>query len=173
MSKPWIHAQSSAKKFGGKPEDYLDIHSLLDISKGAIADSRHRGLTHSSWFIMHILPRIFGETFKNSDSKVISTRDIGETHVLEDFHGKFIPTAQDYLQEMEIKDWMVNGKGYPSSYQKLEEKHQSKIKDKTEVAESLKADKKPKIERGPIFYDGSKLAIKPIEDFNINDKLID
>lgn len=25
MSKPWIHAVSSARKFGGTPEDYIDI----------------------------------------------------------------------------------------------------------------------------------------------------
>ncbi len=30
MSKPYIHALSSAKKFGGKPEDYLEIHQLMD-----------------------------------------------------------------------------------------------------------------------------------------------
>lgn len=119
MSKPYIHAKSSAKKYGGQPEDYLEIHSFMDISKGALPDNRHRALTHNSWFIMHILTRVFGETFKNSDGKTISTRDIAEQHVLEDFNGKFIPTVQDYFQEMEFKPWMQNGQGYPPSAQKI------------------------------------------------------
>lgn len=57
--KPHIHAESSAKKFGGKPEDYLDIHNLLDSSKAALCDSRHRVLTHNSWFVGVILEKIW------------------------------------------------------------------------------------------------------------------
>ncbi len=118
MSKPYIHASSSAKKFGGVPEDYIEIHNLLDSSKSVIADNRHRCLTHNSWFLF-ILEKIFGVTITNKDNKVVSVRDIGEQHILEDFGGKFIPSAQDYLIEMEFKDWMQNGNGYPPSYAKL------------------------------------------------------
>lgn len=110
MSKPWIHATSSARKFGGKPEDYVDIHELMDTSKAVIADNRHRALTHNSWFIATILPRVFGTTFLNSDGRVVSVRDIGEQHVLEDFGGRFIPTAQDYLQDIPAHDWINNGR---------------------------------------------------------------
>lgn len=113
MSKPWIHAQSSARKFGGTPEEFMPIHELMDSSKSVIADNRHRALTHTSWFISTILPRIFGETFKLSTGKVVSTRDIGEQHVLEDFGRRFIPTAQDFLETCEAADWMNNGKGAP------------------------------------------------------------
>ena len=113
MAKPWIHAESSAKKFGGKPEDYIEIHNLMDSSKGSIADSRHRALTHNAWFVGTILEKIFGVTFKNSDGMIISVRDIGEQHVLEDYRMRFIPSAQDYLQEMEVKEWMVAGRGEP------------------------------------------------------------
>jgi len=128
MSKPWIHSLSSAKRFGGTPEEYLPIHILLDTSKGAIADNRHRALTHTSWFIMEILPRIFGETFINSAGRTISTRDIGEQHILEDFGGRFIPTAQDYLAEMEHKEWMLNGKGVPpQSFVRLDKPKQVKV----------------------------------------------
>lgn len=42
--KPFIRAQLSAKKFGGKPEDYLDIHHEMDISKSCLADVRHRAI---------------------------------------------------------------------------------------------------------------------------------
>lgn len=138
MSKPYIHAVSSARKFGGKPEDYIEIHSFLDSSKGAIPSNLHRALTHHSWFLSTVLERIkfnnshesvpgFFPTIINSDKKHISVRDVGEQHLLEDFRGKFIPTAQDYLQEMEFKNWMQNGNGYPPSYQKIESSKKSKI----------------------------------------------
>jgi len=119
MSKPLIHAQSSVKKFGGEIKDYIEIHNLMDSSKGAIADSRHRCLTHTSWFLSVILERIFGVFIVNSEGRQVSVRDIGEQHILEDFRGKFIPTAQDYLQEMEIRDWMNNGNGTPPSSERL------------------------------------------------------
>lgn len=119
MAKPYLHALSSAKKFGGTPEDYLDIHQLMDSSKGTIPDNRHRALTHTSWFLSNILERIFGITITNSDGKVISVRDIGEQHILEDFGGKFIPTAQDFLQEIPYLSWMQN-QDMPPSRQALE-----------------------------------------------------
>ncbi len=115
MSKPWIHAESSAKKYGGKPEDYIEIHNLMDSSKGAIPDNRHRALTHTSWFLSVILEKIFGITIKNSDDKIVSVRDIGEQHIMEDYGGKFIPTAQDFLQNLGHSEWMNNGDGNPPS----------------------------------------------------------
>lgn len=123
MSKPWIHAESSARKFGGQPEDYIEIHNLMDSSKGAIADQRHRILTHNSWFLSVILERIFGITITNSAGKKISVRDIGEQHVLEDFKGRWIPTVQDYMASFDQQDWFNNGKdGYPESCKKLRKK---------------------------------------------------
>jgi hypothetical protein len=118
VSKPYIHAESSARQFGGVPEDYLSIHNLLDSSKGTIADSRHRALTHNAWFLF-ILERIFGVTITNSDGRKVSVRDIGEQHILEDYRKRFIPSAQDFLQEIEVKEWMVSGKGEPPSSYKL------------------------------------------------------
>lgn len=111
MSKPIYHAESSAKKFGGKAEDYLPIHDFMDSSKGAVPDNRHRALTHNSWFISNVIERVFGHTIVNSAGRKVSTREIAEIHVLEDFGMKFIPTAQDYLSEMELKDWMNNAQG--------------------------------------------------------------
>ena len=128
MSKPYLHAVSSAKRFGGTPEDYIEIHNLMDSSKGAIADNRHRALTHTSWFLSTILERVFGVTLKNSDGKVVSVRDIGEQHVLEDFGGKYIPSAQDYLGEMEFKDWMQNGAGHPPSFSKIAKRQKDKVR---------------------------------------------
>jgi len=119
MAKPWIHAESSARKFGGSPKDYIEIHNLMDSSKGTIADSRHRALTHNAWFLSVILERIFGVTITNSEGRKISVREIGEQHVLEDYRMRYIPSAQDYLQEIELKKWMISGAGAPPSFAKL------------------------------------------------------
>jgi len=128
MAKPYIHALSSARKYGGKAEDYLEIHNLMDSSKAAFPDNRHRCLTHNAWFIGYIIEKIFGTTRTNSDDKVYSVRDIAEQHVLEDFGGKFIPSAQDYLEEMEMKDWMNNATNNdtPHSFKKIAAKQNSK-----------------------------------------------
>lgn len=116
-----VHAVSSVRKWGGTPEDYMPIHNLMDSSKGTIADSRHRALTHNTWFIGPDGPleRIFGYEIINSDGRRVSVRDIGEQHVLEDFGNRFIPSAQDYLAEMNMQEWMVAGKGNPPSFAKV------------------------------------------------------
>lgn len=119
MAKPYIHAESSARKYGGNAADYLDIHNLMDSSKSAIADNRHRALTHNSWFISNIVEKIFGTTRINSAGKVYSTRAIAEQHVLEDYGKRFIPSAQDFLQEMEYRRWMENGKDVPPSFERI------------------------------------------------------
>ena|SRR5580704_14338995 len=127
MSKPWIHAESSARRFGGKPEDYIEIHNLMDSSKSVMADVRHRALTHNAWFIGTILERIFGVTITVAGGNQVSVRDVGEQHVAEDFGGRFIPSAQDYLEQVEFHEWMVAGKGQPPpSHRKLDRPTTSK-----------------------------------------------
>ena len=116
MAKAWVHAESSARRFGGIPEDYVEVHNLMDSSKEVLSDNRHRVLTHNSWFVCNILERVFGVAIKNSEGKMVPVRSLGEQHVLEDFGGRFIPTAQDFLQSMVFEPWMNNGKGVPPSY---------------------------------------------------------
>lgn len=119
MAKPMLHAEQSARKRGGVPEDYIEIHDFMDSSKAVFADNRHRALTHNSWFIF-VVERVFGHTIENSGGMNISVRDICEQHVLEDFGGKYIPTAADYLEGMEFQPWMNNGvEGVPSSQRKI------------------------------------------------------
>lgn len=121
MAKPYIHADSTVKKFGGKAEDYMAIHEFLDSSKAYFPDVRHRALTHNSFFIEVVIPRIFGRTIINSDGKECSTQEIAEQHVLEDFKKRFIPTPQDWLENIEMHEWMNNGLGKaPNSALKLE-----------------------------------------------------
>lgn len=114
MSKPYIHALSSVRRWGGVAEDYMPIHNWFDETKAIIPDSRHRALRHHSEGIF-LMEKIFGCTLTNSAGRVLSTRDIGEQHVLEDFKG-FIPSAQDYLCQIEFQPWMHNGGGPPPSY---------------------------------------------------------
>lgn len=127
MSKPYIHALSSAKRWGGEPEDYMDIHNLMDKSKGTIADSRHRALTHNAWFISEILERVFGVNITNSAGRKVSVRDIGEQHVLEDYGNRFIPSAQDFLEGIPMQEWMICGKGKaPNSIKTIEGTRQTR-----------------------------------------------
>jgi hypothetical protein len=60
-----------------------------------------RLLTHNTWFAYHIIPKIFGYNITNSDGKSIDTVDIAMLHIAEDFRMKFVPTAQDYLKDLE------------------------------------------------------------------------
>ena len=46
MANCYHHSVSSAKHFGGKPEDYQAIHDWFDESKKIMADFRHRALRH-------------------------------------------------------------------------------------------------------------------------------
>lgn len=121
MSKPYIHALSSQRRWGGEPEDYLPIHNLMDKSKGTIADSRHRALTHNAWFISEVLELIFGVVLTNSAGRKVSVRDVGEQHVMEDYANRFIPSAQDFLEGIPMKEWMISGKGEaPPSVKNIE-----------------------------------------------------
>jgi hypothetical protein len=114
---PYIHAESSAKRFGGIPEDYLDIHELMDSSKAAYPNNGHRVLTHNSWFVVTILPKVFGHQRVNSDGKKYNVKDVGEYHILEDFRMQFIPSVQDYLENLIVQPWMNNGAGSPNRCQ--------------------------------------------------------
>ena len=142
MAKPFFHAQSSAKKYGGTWEDYMEIHEFMDSSKAAVADNRHRALTHNSWFIGTVIPRVFGETyFRESDGKPVQSRDIAEQHVLEDFKMRFIPTAQDYIENMDFMDWMQNGiGGAPSSHKKVVEARKKSHASKQSLPKLLNSD---------------------------------
>ncbi len=105
---PVIHAQNSAKRWGGKPEEYLDIHTTLDDIKAVFNDNRARAITHNIWFCNYIIPKIYGHLCKNSDGRSYSPAEVAQFHVLEDFRMKFIPTVQDYLQNMTLEPWMNN-----------------------------------------------------------------
>ena len=62
MAKSDKHAQSSAKQYGGSSEDYLEIHEMMDSSKSAHADNRHRVIFHSA-FGAYLIQKMFGMDF--------------------------------------------------------------------------------------------------------------
>lgn len=107
---PSDHAKTSARVFGGKPEDYEELHNWFDATKEQFADCRHRALRHHSQGIFEA-ERVFGVSFVNSDGKTVYTRYVGEQHVKEDCDGR-IPTVADWFRNIRIEPWM--NKGYPA-----------------------------------------------------------
>lgn len=101
--KPMLHGEVSVRKFGGKVEDYQEIHDFFDSSKAHFPDMRHRAILHSS-FGIYLAERVFGIYVINSAGKKVSVRDIGEQHVIDDM-GR-IPTVQDYLEQMPMYSWL-------------------------------------------------------------------
>lgn len=140
---PEIHAQSSIKRWGGNLEDFekfREIHAFMDSSKACISDNRHRVLTHNSWFVVNVLPKLFGDIieedgkFVRSELMTLSTgrkvpvKDVGEWHCIEDFRG-FIPTPQDYVEHLELTAWMNNGLDKPNRFKNKKEVEQTKVID--------------------------------------------
>jgi hypothetical protein len=103
MAHPLKHAQSSARKFGGRAEDYLPIHNWFDESKALLGDFRHRALRHHAEGIF-LAEKLFGVAIVNSDGNQVPVRYVGEQHVREDL-GR-IPTAQDWLLQIKPQRWM-------------------------------------------------------------------
>lgn len=101
--KPIFHANSSAKKYGGIPSDYDEIHTFIDSSKQTYAGLAHRAILHSVFGIF-LVEKVFGPRIINSDGKEVAVRDIAEQHVFEDIG--FIPSVQDWLEDLPVKTWM-------------------------------------------------------------------
>lgn len=99
----YYHAKLSAKKWGGKLEDYLPIHEFIDSSKLSHADHRHRALYHHTQGVA-LCAKIFGSYITNSDGKEVPVKQIAEKHIIEDLN--FLPTPEHYLKNMNYADWM-------------------------------------------------------------------
>ena len=107
MAHPLQHSKSSVNKWGGKIEDYIDIHNWFDETKAWIPDSRHRAMRHHAEGIFEC-EKVFGHfvevPLKNGVIKHVPVRLVGEQHVIEDCG--FIPKAWDYVQGMKKDLWM-------------------------------------------------------------------
>ena len=103
--KPYHHCLVSVKKFGGEPEDYLEIHRWFDESKSGMADIRHRAVRRHSEGIFWCEAQ-FGSILTNSEGKVIPVRSIGEQHVIDDMG--WIPSLKDWLTHLTLAPWMAS-----------------------------------------------------------------
>ena len=115
--KPFLHGQISVRKWGGKPEDYQEIHDFFDWSKQCHPDMRHRAILHNS-LGCYIAERLFGINITNSEGKLVSVRDIAEQHIIDDM-GR-IPTVSDYLNEMPMYSWLGGPKVKKSTFNVLD-----------------------------------------------------
>ena len=70
MSNPLVHAERSAKKWGGSADDYLALHQWFDATKAHLPDNRHRMLLHNS-FGMLLAEQVFGAVIQNSLARII------------------------------------------------------------------------------------------------------
>jgi hypothetical protein len=106
----WNHAQSCAKKWGGKPEDYLAVHEFIDSSKKVIGDARHRSIYHHTmgvWLAQDIFGRVL-EVKRDIGSVYVPVRLIAERHILEDLG--WLPSPKDYIDAMNLRPWMSGAK---------------------------------------------------------------
>lgn len=107
MAAAYTHAQSSAKKYGGVPEDYIHIHNWFDETKDFVGDFRHRALRHHTLGIRECIDK-FGESITTSNGRTIPLRWVAEQHLIEDF-GR-LPTLQDWLRTIHPEQWMTNSR---------------------------------------------------------------
>lgn len=103
MAQSWVHAQASARHFGGQPEDYLELHEWIDEFKSIVGDVSHRQYRHHAkgpWMAQEV----FGVTITNSDGQQILVRDICENHIVEDLG--WLPSPADWSACLACKVWM-------------------------------------------------------------------
>lgn len=103
---PYKHAQSSSAKWGGTPEDYIELHDWFDETKMFTGDWTHRALRHHSAGVQWAIEK-FGHTLTNSNGQKIPVKLLAEQHLTEDCG--FIPTPKDYLLPLvqHPQKWML------------------------------------------------------------------
>lgn len=101
--KPIEHAEASAIVFGGKYEDYLEIHKWFDQFRFAINTPEHRIFLHHTGGVI-LCEQVFGDYITNSDNKKIAIRDIAEHHIIMDV-GE-MRTPQDWLNNIKDPNWV-------------------------------------------------------------------
>ena len=108
MANSYVHAQTSARHFGGVPEDYIKIHEWIDQFKQSMGDIRHRAFLHHGkgpWMDQEVFG-YYIEVFSQKKGKKIKVmvRDIAENHIVEDLG--WIPSPDDWAECMNCLVWM-------------------------------------------------------------------
>jgi len=111
MTHPLHHAESSVRRWGGSPGDYLPIHDGLDATKELYCDFRHRALRHHSQGVFEA-ERLFGVSITTSAGRVVPVRDIAEQPIQEDCGG-VVPSLADWLSRLKRETWMSRGYRFP------------------------------------------------------------
>lgn len=115
MAQSYVHAEASARHFGGRWEDYIAIHEKIDSMKSMVGNVRHRAFFHNTagpWLMQEIFGRYIVPTNEDGSSLLnktghevrVSVRDIAENHIVEDLG--CIPSPDDYMCNMTCKVWM-------------------------------------------------------------------
>jgi hypothetical protein len=104
MSNPLVHAERSARKWGGTASDYLLVHQWFDATKFQICDNRHRMLLHNT-FGIQLAEQVFGPAIPITGGRRVFVRDLGVQHIVEDVG--FVPTLADCLAELPLRSWMA------------------------------------------------------------------
>jgi hypothetical protein len=91
------HADSSVTIFGGKPEQYLEIHELIDSNKVVTPSIFGRFFLHHFDVGLVILEAIFG---KNTKNKKVPVRHVFIQHLLEDY-GRLVTFENHWVPAMD------------------------------------------------------------------------
>jgi hypothetical protein len=96
------HCVSSAKAFGGTPEDYAELHRWMDRSRAGTDALLHRMLAHHTTGIADGVA-LFGDTWTISTGAQIPTSLVLAGHVREDLG--FVPTLDHYIELLRTPRW--------------------------------------------------------------------
>jgi hypothetical protein len=91
----WKHCLLSQRKFGGEPEDYVQVHKFMDSSKLFFYHLKHRLLLHNLYGI-ELAIELLGDFVINQTGKTVLVRDIAAEHCREDLFG-VVPSLNDWL----------------------------------------------------------------------------
>jgi hypothetical protein len=104
VSNPLVHAERSARQWGGTPDEYLPLHQWFDGTKAHLADNRHRMVLHNAFGIL-LAEQVFGPALVNTAGRRVFTRGLGLQHVREDLG--FVPSLAECLAELPLRPWMA------------------------------------------------------------------
>ena len=113
MAHPLHHAESSARKFGGVPEDYQNVHDWFDSSKEHLAIFTHRAHRHQTLGIFEA-ERLFGRSLTNSAGRVVPIRwiangriDNDPTQIGSDPRAVWIKSVSNLQTILGFEDWLL------------------------------------------------------------------
>lgn len=95
--KPYHHALSTARRYGGSWRDWIKAHDFFDQSKAVFPSMQHRMFLHADFGIW-LAGRVFGDALEASDGTVVPTDVLGVEHQREDLGRVF--TLAEWLREV-------------------------------------------------------------------------